>query len=757
VSGSRRIRVSLLLGLVCAAAAGQSTELLLAIRLNGKPLSDAQPVWRDGPRYFVTASVFEQGRLVLPAAAPTRVAGMDYYPLDAIAGVQVRLDEPSQTLEIEVPAQAFLATDFDGQGNRIVRPEPVRPGLFLNHEFRSFSGTGDIKVSGLVEGGFFSRLGVLTTQFAEPDLMRGVTPLRLTTQFFHDFPGAMTTLAVGDNVSAASPWARRVFYAGVQYASKFSTQPGFIPTVLPSMSGQVSQPSTVDIYVDNMQRLSRPVEPGPFNIRNIPVISGQGDIRMVVTDILGRQQVITQSYIRSNRTLRKGVQEFTYEGGLIRLGYGVRSNVYSGAFAAANHRRGITDTVTLDGRLEVQPGSGAIGLGTSWAMAGLGVFAGGMAASAGQGRWGRLGYAEFSRNQRTISLTVNLQRATAEFRQVGLGEHEKATRMLLQAQVSKSVWNLGSVAAGYLRRDGRTQDSLRVASGSFNLRLGRGFLTVGGTYSLLSPNVYGVTATFVLPLGERQIASTSASADPSGTMLVTEVNRALGLGPGYGYRVRNTLGNQSRTDAGFTLQTMQGSFGVEATQSGDQTIVQLTERASLVAMGGHLLRSQWLNDSFGVVEVEGGRGVPVYVNNQMLAKTNRSGVALIPWLVPYNQNLFHVDGAKLPMNVNFDLEERTVVPRQRTGVLVEYKRVSAGGATLVLVDENGEPVRRGAVVRWNGAPGAFVVALRGEVFVTGLPYPAELIVEWEGGGCAARIEQPPAETVLPRIGPVICK
>lgn len=64
----------------------------------------------------------------------------------------------------------------------------------------------------------------------------------------------MTTLVVGDSISAGEMWGRSMYFAGVQYESKFSTQPGFLPIALPSVAGQATAPSTIDIYVNTAEK-----------------------------------------------------------------------------------------------------------------------------------------------------------------------------------------------------------------------------------------------------------------------------------------------------------------------------------------------------------------------------------------------------------------------------------------------------------------------------------------------------------------------
>ncbi len=740
--------------------AAVTKENLLMIRINGIEVSDSEPVLELEPgRLFVPAAVFLLGRLRLPAQRPTHVSGvgLDYYPLDAIPGAHYAIDQGTQTIDLIVPSTAFTATMLDGVGNvRTVATRPD-PGLFLNHDVQMLHNGAQETLSGLVEAGFFSRLGVMTTEYAGADLLNSVRPVRLTTQFFRDYPESMTTLTIGDSFSAVSPWARTVAYAGIRFASKFATQPSFIPTPLPGLAGQASQPSTVDVYVDNVKRLSQPIAPGPFAIDNIPVISGQGEIRMVVTDVLGRQQMITESYIHASNLLRADVSDFTYEAGTLRENFGIVSNSYRSFFADATYRRGMTDTFTMESRAETQIGTETAGLGGVYALLNVGVFTGGMAVSMDGGRGGELAYAGYSRAQRSFAFASQVQMASENFRQVGLDDWQKATKLLLQAQVSKSVGRLGSVAAGYLRREGRTETNVQALTASVNVHLRKPFLMVGETYSLLSPRPYGLTVSLVLPLGERTIAMASGDSSPTARDASVEVSRSIPLGPGFGYRVRTSDLDAQKQEAAFYYQNNSGYYGVEAAEQASGNSVRLLERGSFVLMHKHLMISRWLTDSFGVVEVPNAKGIPVYVNNQELAKTDSRGLALLPWLVAYSRNSIRLDDTELPVEVTVDLEEKMVVPMARSAVFIRYQPATVGGATLVLLTAAGQPVPQGSMVTVNANPAAYEVELRGEVFVVDIDYPAVVHAEWAGGKCEVHIARPPEDTPVPKIGPLTCR
>ena len=74
-------------------------------------------------------------------------------------------------------------------------------------------------------------------------------------------------------------------------------------------------PSTVDVFVNGRRVASEDVPPGPFTIDRLPAITGAGQMQVVVTDALGRQQVIAQPYYSGRTLLRAGPQRVLVRGG----------------------------------------------------------------------------------------------------------------------------------------------------------------------------------------------------------------------------------------------------------------------------------------------------------------------------------------------------------------------------------------------------------------------------------------------------------
>lgn len=115
---------------------------------------------------------------------------------------------------------------------------------------------------------------------------------------------------------------------------------------MPAVAAEAALPSTVDVYVNHLLQIHTDVSAGTFTINNLPVMTGQSDARIVVSDLLGQEQIISQPYYVSPQLLSKGTQQFSYETGLIGNNYGIQSFDYGCAFATATHGYDFTDELT---------------------------------------------------------------------------------------------------------------------------------------------------------------------------------------------------------------------------------------------------------------------------------------------------------------------------------------------------------------------------------------------------------------------------
>ncbi|MGH7752471.1 MAG: fimbria/pilus outer membrane usher protein, partial [Gemmatimonadales bacterium] len=170
--------------------------------------------------------------------------------------------------------------------------------------------------------------------------------LRGLTNFTVDDREHMRRWVIGDTFAGGASFGGGLLLGGFSLSRDFGLDPYFIRHPTLGFSTAILTPSTVDIYVNEVLVRREPVPPGPFELRNLPVNTGRGTIRLVIRDAYGREQEITSPYYFSTRVLARGVSEYSYNLGFRREQGGNANWRYGPLAFLARHRRGLTDSLT---------------------------------------------------------------------------------------------------------------------------------------------------------------------------------------------------------------------------------------------------------------------------------------------------------------------------------------------------------------------------------------------------------------------------
>ena len=271
-------------------------------------------------------------------------------------------------MDIQAPTKLFKANALNGLQQKKTVLTPSSRGVFVNYDLSMIQNSSDQEVRriGLFEMVAFNEWGSGSTNFLAQYNQVANSPewIRLDSYWRKDDPNKMHTLTLGDTYSRGTGWSGGVRFGGLQWGSNYSTQPEFVTLPLMSMAGEAALPSTVDLYINNALRLQREIPPGPFSIDEIPTVTGDGQAKLVVRDILGREKIITQNFYSSQQLLRVGLNQYSLEFGAIRENYGRSSNDYGRMMTAATWRRGLSNRFTLQTHAQALSDQGLLGLGT---------------------------------------------------------------------------------------------------------------------------------------------------------------------------------------------------------------------------------------------------------------------------------------------------------------------------------------------------------------------------------------------------------
>jgi outer membrane usher protein len=749
-------------------------ELYLDIFINGLPRHKVVAVYHeaDGTLSMTPADLRDVG-LAAPAghAADTRVA------LASLTGVTYVFDGIEQTINFTAPetARERLIIDADGDDGPAetgIADDDARPGDFgvlVNYDlFANVSVSKDGVVTSPLSGNFdaraFGPFGIVDQTFAV--LSHPFEFRRLNTTWSFSDPGAMRTYRAGDVVTGALGWTRPTRLGGVQIQNDFGLRSDIISYPVPSITGSAALPSAVDVYVNDAYRYSGEVPEGPFEIVDVPVLTGAGTIELVVHDVAGNRVVTKADYFSSPSLLRPGLFDYSAEIGFARTHFGTGGDGYDRRLmGSASVRTGVTDWLTWEGHAE--GGMDLINAGTGLTMAlgrlGIGQFsiAGSRTAEATGAQ--ATGSLQLSFGQ--VNVNARAQRSfgryedIASFTAPGVTDHAKpAPTSLYQLSLSlPTPFEGGRANLSYTQLERANGDAAQIIAASYGQKLfeGSGSATA---YMDMKSRRYGVTMSLSMPLGGDLSTRTSVRHADDGTSLMADLGNSGGDEVGdVGWLVR--VNQSDRTDVTAAARTRLPVANVRAKVAyrDGRANASAQVSGSVVAADGNLFLASTIDDAFAVVDA-GAPGIPVLYQNRVIGVTGSNGKLVVPGLSAYEKNRISIDPTKLPLDSIVDSTTATVMPARGSGVIVTFGKRSSGGTALVSFrDEAGDylPVASTGAVRAGAEE--FVIGYDGAALLEGLAADNIVTVTLpDGGTCVADVPFADAGGDLVDISDVIC-
>ncbi|RPI14126.1 MAG: fimbrial biogenesis outer membrane usher protein, partial [Lysobacterales bacterium] len=734
----RALPVAVSLALAAAAAAADpapsnDSTLIVELRLNEQAQTTTLVARRDADgTLLVPAAPLEALRVRRPERGLVLIDGEPYVRLGTELGADVRFDEATQSAQVILPPSAFVPTVSVASPDAPPQVTPAELGGFLNYDLSGESVDGRSSLGGFFDAGAYGPRGVYTQSLVARDDTQERGVVRLESTWTLDLPDRLATLRVGDSISAPGAWGRAVRLGGVQFGTNFATQPTLVTTPFLAAQGEAVVPSTVDVFVNGNRVTSQDVPPGPFTIERLPPVTGAGQMQVVVTDALGRQQVIAQPYYTGPSLLRAGLVEYSLEVGAIREDYALRSNAYGDAVASATLRRGLTDQLTTEVRAEGQVGgAAAAGVDVAWQVGALGVVSL-TGAAGGEGDVGWLAGAGFERNGRRASVFVRVQQASEDFAQVGGTAQSDRLRQRSFGGVGYDLGRYGGLQLSYGREtrwDGPSSSTIGLAH---SVTLGEwGFVSLVASHTRAEDDARDLFVSWTLPFGRRSTASTSLRYSPDAEGIdefeaVASVQRDLPPGSGTGYFASISSSEDARLE--YLAQGSAGTVGAQYARRDGTDGWRVNATGGLAVTDAGVLPARRLDRSFAVVEVADYPGMTVYVENQPIGRTDEKGRVLLDSLRAYETNAISIDPRELPLDASLSTPRIVVTPAYRSGPVVRFPVVRASAATLRVLQPDGSPVPAGAqfVTTHESVP----VALDGLVYLSHAAGVRDAVVEW---------------------------
>jgi outer membrane usher protein len=709
----------------------------------------------------------------------------DEVPLETFAGDKFKYDETTQSIAFNLSDNERIARAFDALGNPAPRP-PVQSswGSVLNYTLFGSETTGESRSltfnggSATLDGRIFSPYGTLSqTGILGTTTTRDLTALRLDTTYAYSDPESLITYRGGDAISGGLNWTRPIRFGGVQMQRNFGLRSDLITAPLPTFSGSAAVPSTLDVYVNNSKTYTQEVPPGPFQVNNLPVISG-GEARLVLRDASGREIETTMPFYTSARLLREGLTYFSAETGFPRIYYGTNSDSYVGnAFGSASMRHGVYNWLTVEGHAEAGDGLYNGGLGAVIKTGEYGILSLAATGSTYSSQSGFQAYAAFETKFWGFSLNASSTRTFGEYRDLAavtapiissltyintfnnVAPSSLPAKALDRITIGTRLWDKSNLGLSFvhLEREGSPTSNLVSAAWSRPI-FDNVQLFVTGFADISNTSNYGLFAGISFPLGDMSSLSTGATTSKSGTSITTDVSRPLSQEIGsYGWRVRDSEGAVGYRSAAGSYRGTAGAIQAGAEQSNGTVRTMAQADGAISMLGGGIFFSNRIDDSFAVVDA-GVPGVPVAYENRPYGETDRSGRLLIPNLRAYGSNKISIDPKGLPVNAEVERTEDVIAPADRSGVVVSFRaKTDTQSAVVIFTGTNGKPVPAGTKGMIDGAGEPFVVGYDGRSFIKDLKSSNTAVLTLESGECRAAFDYAPSGDRQIVIGPVACQ
>lgn len=285
---------------------------------------------------------------------------------------------------------------------------------------------------------------------------------RNDTSLVHDDELRQMRYRAGDFYTGVQGFQSSLGAAGLQVQKQFNIRPELGSLTKRSALIQVRQSSLMEVYVNENLILRLRVNPGPYNLRDLPVLYGRNAVRVVLIDDVGGREEFNVDLMFDDQILARGVNDFSYQVGAPSY-YLLNEKEYDNRLLSSfYHRYGVTDAWTIGAGYqnyrETEQFSAYTGLLTDWGTHFLDL----AWYQDDLQRWGRAGRWRYTSPElkagfiRQLRLYGSVEGRSREFRTIAypaplVSEFSEKYDLLLQQQLGA----VGSLGLGFTQLNGQ--------------------------------------------------------------------------------------------------------------------------------------------------------------------------------------------------------------------------------------------------------------------------------------------------------------
>ncbi|WP_284163771.1 fimbria/pilus outer membrane usher protein [Frigidibacter sp. SD6-1] len=711
---------------------------------------------RDGSAYMNPEDFSQLGFTITPPVVD--LDGVEMVPLNQIAGLSVYFADRDPVMYLEADARLYGAQHTNVALGDDFAVADTTPSVLLSYRLGgSYLQGNHLRLSAEGRLSWATEKGLLETGlglgFGPGDFSVTRSPILYTMYQ----PDKDRSIRIGEQSPPSAGGVNPMSFLGYSITSDFSFKPDYTPYPTYSFSGGSGLPGQITFLIDgNPQAAAVEVEAGTFQLDDLPVINGEGEIDIVFTDALGRQRTQSIPFFRFPEVYRKGVHEYYYGIGLSgspELGYG-------GPMASTWHRYGWRDKTTLTGTATLWQKGLTAGAEANHVIGQSLVLTPQLGLSLSEGLGYRLAFDLTPRASQDpeddVRWGISLSHQSANWRQPGqmsTGDHQRTS---LNAFYSNEVNGFGRLNAAFSFLD--TWENERRARVSVGLQrpvFKDWQLNVSLTRSLDDASA---SLTLSRNLGDdRRIEAGSSYQRNKQTYSVRQDWTPEGTSDSYSLAGNWATGGTYGVQGRYSSERDLGLHRLDLDFNRDSGLSAQYGFDGMIAwVGGQRLMAPDLSNGLAYVTTGDAGDIPVYLQNIESGRTDSAGDLILTGLNDGLPTTFSIKPEDVPFEYVTGDTEITVIPHPYGASRIDLSARRRQAAVVILVDAEGNPLPAGAEAGFQGAEWPGYVGRDGETYFEDLPDQVTLQVEIGDETCEASFSYPQTDDPQPTIGPVPC-
>lgn len=677
------MRSLLALALLLAMGAAQAEEVLVGLMVNGKPVRDTMVVQRNA-----------DGDVLLPVEEWQALKG---YDLDLAGktglvsarslGIEPTFNAGEQSIDLQIPLTLRTVQRLRSRTPRVTEVAKQPLGVFANydlavrHDKRGTRTSLGLETRTGIGPGTLVATGQVNAAEGQVDVVRGLSTWNL------DLLDKGVGVQLGDVFTPRTTLGAQVNLGGVRVSSERALRRDLNYQPVPMLGGVVQAASTTDLFLNGDKRGQYTLDQGRWELDQYPVKPGTNEVRAVVRDDFGREQVIEERFYYSPDALPKGMSEWDVSAGLVRQ----QGDTYAKPAAVANYRRGLSNSLTGNAQLQLSGNGRQLQLGAQTVLGTMGTLAVDAAGSQGPNGTGHALSVAYDFRNDDWSVHAGHTRYSQDYWTLAQERRDGSiySASALQSTTTLAAsyrprggnWSASLAAVDATYRDGRRQ---RRVDGALRWRGQQDDFGVGLSWA---PEGNQVFASWQHRFGRTQL-STTVRAAPE-IQATTTVSGKVGTAS----YVAGLAHDRQGTLAGgqVVLPTAKGQLSVGAQIREGERVIDGRFRGSLWAGEGGVFMQPENRGSFLLVQVPGQKGVPVQGSGGGARTTNRFGYALLPNVQPLHPSVVRMDASALPLEVAIESTRQPVTVGRRAGGKAVFA-VQSEQVVELRIEQGGQPI-----------------------------------------------------------------